>query len=337
MLYRLPFTFTAVSIKKGHRKMEPHIFGDWALTEIPHVTADEAPVSMRWQTSWANKQVTHEARWFEEANWALAIPRDPRVPTPTYGHDHLAKLSDTAKREGGRFSSHLMAYSSATGQDFGNLNRFLSFSRTAPGRVDEYDPADLREVSQSDRQPMHDRLVRHASNLLFVDGQLWVRGKEPCYAVHDHNAGMVTIQNSVSDVPEAWCPSNNSFFRADRLDEAMDFAAERTGNPATAPYKIEILMPEAVLFDDEGFALKRSARHIVDKSFESMKNAPANAVRAWLAAREAGNGKSMDMEAVVSAVSEMSNYLKDEELRQIAEQAIRRWDFRPIGNEFPTP
>lgn len=327
MLYRLPFTFTALSIKKGHRKMEPHVFGDWALVEIPHVTSEDAPVSMRWQSAWTNRQVTHEARWFEGSNWAPAIPRDARVPTPDYTHEDLARLKTTSRRENG-FSSHLLAYAKATGQDFGNLNRFLTGHERDPSRVTAYDPESLKRIERSDRQQMHDRLVQEAANLLFIDGLLWVGGKEPCYAVHGFNEGGITIQNSASDIPDNWIPSSNNFFRADRLDDAIDFASEKSDVPATVPFRIEVLMPEAVLFDDEAFSIRRSARWIVDNTFENMKDAPAEAVRAWLRLREA-----TEPEEAAEAMAEIQPHLQNESHLQVAETALRRWDFRPIEAE----
>lgn len=342
MLLRLPYTFTVVGTKKGHRKVEPHVFGSWMDFEIPDITSDDAAVSMRWIETRTNDEAVREVRWFEGANWSAALPRRPGMAAADFLPGDIANMGRLANEAivGRRVGqpSHLIAYAAATGQEFGNLNRFLTFSRRDPSHVAEFDPAIIRETVSSDRREMEANLVRGAGNLLFVDGSLWLRNKEPCYAVHEHHAGMVTINESSADIPQRWYPASNNFFRADRLDDAMDFAADLSGLAATAPSRIDILIPEAVQYRDEDDALRRSAGHIVEHTFERLRHAPSAIVETWLAVRDSLANGETDFNEVADHLKGMSNFVKnDDDLRRVIERAERRWNLRPLETPGVAP
>lgn len=338
MLHRLPYTYTVVSIKKGHRKLEPHSFGGWVEVEIPHVSSGEAPVSMRWTERWAATAAEREVRWFEGSNWSVPFPARPSTPGSDFRPEDLARMGEIERQVISRrirSPSFLLAYALATKQRYPELVQFL-----ADNAIGEYDPAEIREAESSDRQMMEDNIIRGARNLLFVDGQLWVRDKEPCYGVHQHNTIKLEIHEASAAIPMEWNPGFNCLFRADRLDDALDLAREMGADDFAVPNRIEVLIPEAVQFRDEEDALRRSIGHVVQGSFSSLRDAPAETVQAWLALRESLRGDQVDMEAAAACLKRMSGFLDDNrDLKQVAERMQRRWELRPMetGQGFTGP
>lgn len=341
MLCSLPYAYEVDLMLKGHRTFTTFPFGAWMEVEIADVASTDAPVSMRWTQDAHGEAIEREARWFDGDNWQPAISGWPNPPGKEFTPEdfrRMGPLERGALLSEGR-DTLLAAYARATRQSYVSLRRHVG-SATQLVSLEETDTSRIRKIGTSNRQKMEDRIVRAANDMLFIDGRLWVRGKEPCYTVvrHKPREGIVSVYGSAADMPTEANPETMDMFRADRFDDARDLAFDLIGEAAGMPDRIEVLIPEAVLFRDEEDALRRNADHIVEKTYPDVRRAPEDFVLAWLALRESVAKRKTDMDAAMDCLKRMSGFLpEDSFLRAAANRMIKRWNLRPLEAEFPTP
>lgn len=339
MIYRIPFVYTVAGTLKGHRKVEPHLYGDWVDVEIPHVVARDAPVSMSWNQDFpAQEPLRHELRWHEDGNWIRAFSDSGHRDPIHFVADDFARLaeSETQHIRNRTGSSHLELLAKVTGQDRYTLRGFVCGTTYREHGIKEYDPSTMRQHFYNNRAEIEAEVTAKARNLLFIDGSLWVRGGEPCYAVHSYQRGRVEIFPSTTSIPEAWNVVANNFFRADRLEDALDLASELAGGTeARAPELIEVLISEAVQFDDEGEALLRASRQAVDKGTELLRNGSAERVTAWLALREALKAEHPNLDDAMACLRRLGDQMHEtSDIRKAADHVERRWNLRPLDNSL---
>lgn len=336
MLCRIPYTYTAVATLKGHRNPEPLLFGAWTEADIPDLSGLDAPEALAWrETLFGGVAVRKATRWHDGANWSLPVDygnADAAISAEEFAG--LARLEDLALRNRtGRGPSDVVGR--ATRQDVNDLSRFLN----PRGPVKEIDPAGIREMHHDGRREAEDRAILGARNLLFVDGKLWIRGGEPCYALSvpglngpEHQEPAV----GVSQQPHPqWSSYAMSFFRADRLEDACDYLLEITGaNGVRIAGEIEILIADAVLFDDEKEALLRCARETVANRTEWLPHASEEAIMAWVALRDGLKQDEPDAEVMADRLAEARRTLAvNGQPAATIDKALRRWELRPIPGE----
>lgn len=332
MLCRIPYTYTVAGILKGHRKVEPYTFGAWTEAEVADVSSPEAPVSMSWEARLFGQTVRKETRWMEGANWSRPQGYDGGDSIITAeGFLRLNELeAEILRTRGGIEPSALIG--EATGQDVSDLRSFLM------RYVSEMNPGEFREVEYSSRREAEARAVDGSRNLAFIDGELWVKGGEPCYVLSVPGINAPTSHApsiGVSPLPDPeWKSYAMSFFRADRLADASDYLRELSGQDAVEiTNDIEILIPEAVQFDDEGEALLRCAREIWSGRAEGLRHASSQAVLTWLALRDGTLSDSPDLEALAGHLADARRSLAQYgRPAETIDKALKRWEMRPMAD-----
>lgn len=330
--YRIPFIYQIAGIRRGGRKVEPFLFGAWADVQIPSVASGEAPVSMSWSDRHPDLGIhPRQTRWFEEANWEpvdLGSPDRAAVPLRAGDFHRLREIEKNhAMRNVG--TSPIERLAKATGQDYYDLSSFLLGGNSSHGIV-EFDPSDMRETLWSGRAEAEALLEDKARELLFVDGDLWIKGGEPHYGIRRTPAGGVVV------VPDEGIHRNypayhSSFFRADRLDDAIDFARREYGaDDVRIASRIEVFIPEAVQFDAEGELLERTARQAIDKGMRFLRTCSTEQALAWIALRDCHGRKGGDHDELAERLREYGNTTSNPTIALPVARTMRRWDMRPM-------
>lgn len=330
-LYRIPYVFQAAATLKRHRNIEPYMFGAWTEAEIPHVSSDEAPVALAWEEQLNGRNpVRHVTRWHEGQNW---VPADMDIAyrsRASFTPDDLGRLPELEHQSirDRRGFSHLQALANATGQDYYRLRRFV-VTAEVPGFKD----TDIREVHHSDRVETEELVLKGCRNLLFIDDQLWIGGYEPCYAAS-------ALETAAASVKVA-TPGNNwrnvlsiGLFRADRLDDAADFAREISGNPDAdvTMERIEIIIPEAVTFADEEHAILQAGSQALSKAVRNLHLASTESLIVWAALRDGLARSDICTEEAARLLVDLAKaFPHNHDIGRIADIATRRWNMRPLN------
>lgn len=334
MLCRIPYTYTVAAIMKGCRKIEPFVFGAWTDAEIPDISACDAPEAISWKERRFGQTVRRATRWFDGSNWTLPLDCancEQHIEAGDFGRLPVLETQALIDRRG-REPSYIVG--GATGQDISDLRAFLS----SRGMIEEANPSDIREMHYSGRQEAEDRTLRGARNLLLIDGTLWVKGGEPCYVLSSPGRNAPEHADAsigISAFPGSdWSSFAMNFFRADRLDDACDFLREISGREqVSVPETIEVHIPDAVQFDDEKEALLRCASQTVSGQADMLRHSSTESVLTWLALRDGSESHDPDLEALALHLAEARRtFASHGQAAAAIDQALRRWDLRPLHN-----
>src|SRR5690606_2602169 len=96
--------------------------------------------------------------------------------------------------------------------------------------------------------------------------------------------------------------------------------------------RIEVLIPEAVTFDDEADAQLRAGAHAVKEAVPSLPHAPVEALLAWAALRDGlagGDASAEEVRSLLDAVA--AAFPHNQGIARAAEAARRRWNLRPLN------
>lgn len=329
MLARLPYLFTVAGFLKGHRVPEAYVFGGWLEADIEETTAHDAPVAFAWDG--ADGQPRSEVRWHDGLAWTRASAGG--ATGPDIDVMDLRRLGDPGQYDGSLHGC-LTEYAAATEQDYSSLYWFLK-----AGPVGTYEPDRFREILHNGIREAEDAAAERCRRLLSIDGQLWIQGGEPYYGVTPSSQAQVTVHQGL--VPGNASALYNQFFRADRLEDALAAARAAHGMDIDAginlPSSIDVLLPEALAFDDDGEHLVRSARQALTSGFETLARGPTERIHAWAALRDAVN-EPEDLETLAQLLLRYSETFHETSFtRRLSEQAVRRWDIRPIDADAFSP
>lgn len=326
---RIPFTYTVAGVLRRHRSHEPWIFGGWAEAEIPEVSEREAPASMTWMPDSdvrrGQNPERHVARWHGGRNYIDLGRRSP-APFLLSDFERLRDLERERIRGQGGLHSHLLA--DATGQDFWDLSGFLS------GSIPEEEGGEFREVLHHGRAEAEAAVLRRCRDLLFVDGKLWRAGAEPMYSVRVDPR----VHGPATPIMAIAGPGHNDsvtatvLFRADRPDDTADFCREMAGEAMEDVRfdRIEVLIPEAVTFDDEAWTQRAAARQALDASKPMLAEAPVPSLMAWAALRDAlaRDDPPEELHGLLEGLA--AAFPLSARVTRIAGIAARRWELRPV-------
>lgn len=334
MLFHMPYIFDAVVVDKRCRHASHGYFGDRHPVEIEEVSGSEAPVAMRWDVRKGDcDPFTCETRWFDNRHWiAFGSHEDPSP------HKPLATEMEIENPY--HYVAAVLRY------DYHRLEALKGFLQ---GKLPGFNPDDVREVHMVDRESGVLGAERAAGRLLIVDGYLHVPSHEPCYelSIRDRLVGG-------EQRPSAWIavdlhrnnqrsPFERPRFRADRPQDLRDYFRERFPRHAMrSSDRIEVLLPQSVNFEDDRHAVVHTARRVIgsfshaeDKQsgFEMLREMRAEDAVQWFLLRDAlaadGGGEEAAM-AIAARLGDLSRGMPESRLREEANDAIRRWEMRPV-------
>lgn len=343
--YRIPFIYQTAAVRKGGRKIEPLRFGAWADVRIPHVASDDAPASMLWLEIYPGREAhQRETRWFEDDNWEPAVPGSAihkAVPIHPGDFDRLREIENEQVRTNSP-SSTLQSLARAIGQDYYELRSFVC-NKQSQNRIVEHDPHEIRETLWSGRAEAEAAVTARARNLLFIDGVLWVRGGEPHYQIltgeNSRTPEGTAVISPATEVYPNHSAYHNSFFRADRLDDAIDFARREHGaRDVRIESRIEVTITEAVRFDDEGELLCRTALQAIDEGMKSLRTCSTEQAMAWLSLRDCLAREGRTNEDMADCLREYAEAAgTNPAIALPIGRTLRRWGLRPMDMEAFAP
>ncbi|MCZ7861409.1 hypothetical protein O9X98_08365 [Agrobacterium salinitolerans] len=261
MHVRLPFAYSHDYFNIGGRKLSSSTFYDWIEGEVEEVSAEHAPVAIRWQENRRDLREFHPV----EVRYSAGRFFVPGVRDRFDQHFEAMKAGDLIDPNGAHSVLKLLA-----GGDHG---RFMAAVTNAfqgkanpklpnPASV-EFDLGDTMEVSRRAAE-------RKIENLLVVDDTVWVSVDEPVlvnYADDPLIAGP-KIHRGISLYEPTFgnfgAPPNFAAHRIGRTDRWESYrqpvGKERLRLEAR---DIEILIPEAFIFDEERNAMRRAVEAVL--------------------------------------------------------------------------
>jgi len=289
-------------------------FGDWVDVEIDEVTSTNAPVALRWIDA-TSKELPRgaETRWFNGNHYRLVLNYDDSSEV-----DHFTKnaLFDACE------TGHPLSFALPIDHEFALQN-------VVTGRLAPLCESEFRKVENSTREEKEKQILKRASELLVVDGELWRTCNEPIYLLKQ-GVGLVVHVPTESD--PSYSPERK--FRIDRLDDVIhhfDILDEKW-----IKNRADVLIPESVCFDDESPALIHAARREVDRHKGSLEKMPTESLLAWARLRDSTGQAEGDpsptnmddlvdcLQSIIAATEQHPSYTHD------AERALERWSLRPL-------
>lgn len=326
MLVELPYVYSVRGILAGERLVKDHFVADWVSVKIEELSGSDAPVSMSWKWSDAGHETC--VRWIDGVNFR---------PSDHSGGEDAAKLVDlrgsVAQAVRDRSSSFGFVLSRAI---FGNTDSEAhgKFSRALLGRLPTHGEVKFRQVVSSDREEVRAGVLRTPERMVIVDGRIWLRGGEPCYMLSDSVPGRVMIHSE--EIHYTWDVRTSQFYRADRLEDVVEAARLRwPAREIRVPNIIDVLIHDAVAFDDDAEAVRRGGRQVMELVHRDLMEASSEVTRTWVDLKEALSGRPEESVEALEGLS--AQYREGTEVRAICEHVLRRWAMRPLEVGGLTP
>jgi len=321
MKLRIPFIYYADVVPKGARKARNMQFGEYVEAEVREVADFDAPVALRWEADRYGRggiDGFHERRWFEGKLWEPSIYYYSGRPNV---HINARSMAD-ATAKGYRHSPLIHSYEH-------------HFDRLFNGLVGPLVPSEHREVLSSEREEQLFRTLTAADGTLIVDGKVWVESYEPVYRISDSGGFQRYIRLEVIKPPTEE-RQQEGVFRLDRFEDLVAYAMDKFGEEIDEDRRVQVLVPEAVSYDDEYPSLLAGLRSAVESQRSDIGSRPTPEIMAWAEMRDAvaAMGASPDGRAIEAAIrateawmaaTEVNDYWKERPLT-----AIGRWNVRPI-------
>lgn len=257
---KIPVAYSCEVLEFRKRKKVRKDFGEWLEADIPDIPSEDAPVALRWKNpdhpvygtyndGLLNRTgETMETRWYDGSHWMPFFEKQNEDRAE-------GKIIQSADIQGLLDAGHLHNL-----PFFGTDWRMSEILR---GEISPLKEEDFKEVDFSGRDEELDRLSRTLNDLIFVDGQLWQRKREPVYDASRinwfENAGregsypIRFIPNAVDDNGK-YERKLEDLWRADQYAELCERLPEDIRERIVGP-EIEVLIPESLKYDPHGLAL----------------------------------------------------------------------------------
>lgn len=321
MKLRVPFVYYAEITPKKARNSRKAMFGEYVDAEIREVADFDAPVALRWAADkYGQKGLGgfNERRWFDGRLWEPSIYYYSGRPNE---HIDAAGLEE-ATRRGYRHSALIHNYDHQV-------------SQLIDGKVAALDPAECREVLSSERDRELRKTMDLIEGVLIVDGKVWKESAEPVYRVSDSGGFQRYIRLEVIEPPTE-LRQQEGVFRIDRFDDLVAYAREKFGEEFDDENRVDVLIPEAVGYDDEYPSLLAGLKETVDRQQSEIGSRETVEIVAWAGMRDAVRDMEAapDPETIEAAIQAAEAWLEttvaSKYWREAAVTAIGRWNVRPI-------
>lgn len=343
MLIKVPFSYEASVTKKRHKNPETLYF--WEVLDVEVAVLDDisAPVATRWhdeipqflpnygqRVEWGTppKGGIMETRWHEDTHFwpVLCIDRNNTMnPAPKMTAEVLVEKC-TERQE----SNNPLI------KDFYNRGHAEPVSLS-------YE--DYREVHSTTRHKAIASVMEKASNLIIVDGQVWVKGGEPVHYLKEVFLDGTSLQMVIKTLPHdsKFIKSPLQAYRADRFEQAAEASIIADDGGLTdinSKRKIEVFLHDSIRYDGEEQAILRSVTDVIEKyQGKTLKSIPDDVLEAFVPLRSYLNRASKDYEHLDAMTENFENFLmtiqfEDETSFKQGMNAIERWRHRPIQIDF---
>lgn len=329
MKLRVPFVYEATVLPKKARNPRAVWFGEFADVDIKEVSDFDAPVALRWAAGAFNRDGidgVNERRWFDGSFWEPAIYYYSGRPNE---HIDAANMAEATQK--GHSHSLLIRSVDWRVRDFLN--------GTAEGALHS---EDYRLVHSSFRDEELEKTLAIAGDTLIVDGKVWQRSFEPVYRVSDSGTFQRYVRLNVEKPPED-LRAQEGVFRLDRFDDLVAYALEKFGEEIDEKERVQVLVPEALAYDDEYPALLGGLKRVVQSQRDKIGDRETAEIMAWAVMRDAVREMeaSPDDRTINAAIERAQEWIEvtaaDEFWTEPAVSAIKRWSVRPIQLDDDAP
>lgn len=321
MKLRIPFIYYADVVPKGARKSRRTQFGEYVDAEIREVADFDAPVALRWEADKYGREGVdgfNERRWFDGKLWEPSLYYYSGRP-----NEHIdARAMADATAKGYRHSPLIHNYDH-------------QFDKLFHGQAGPLVPAEHREIISSDRDLELGKTLAAVEGTLIVDGKVWVESVEPVYRVSDSGGFQRYIRFEIIKPPSEE-RQQEGVFRLDRFEDLVAYAMEKFGEEIDEDRRVQVLIPEAVTYDDEYPSLLAGLRQTVEYQRSDIGKRPTPEIIAWAEMRDAVSDMeaSPDGETIEAAIRATEAWMATAEVdgywKEAALTAIGRWNVRPI-------
>lgn len=302
MLFRVPFVYSAEVVLKNHSNGRTIDCGEWLDVDVMEVSSMEAPIATRWKESTWHGKVTHETRWFDGHHY---MPVGGRTITTD-------EMSNLCLHGVGHDNPLVTA-------PLWRAKEVLSGSRKALSELQ------VRRTIRSERDHAIREVETAAAKLIIVDDTVWAKVHEPIYEYDGF-----FVRPTVSPARD----SNQSGmrFRADRIDDMIDHFGIAASE---AEDRIDVLIPESLLYDDETPAFLENVNFIISATASSVAGYTKEGMMVWADLRDAyyealEETSNRRLDALEAALRTYADFSPPFFNSNRAEAALNRWSLRPI-------
>lgn len=248
-----PLSYAADIIPVGKRRIaQVEVFEDVAV-EIPTVSPDDAPVSVRWTGALALSMPveTIDYRSHGGHSWRQARGIDGRPID-------LAGFRAELRRLEAEDVQSTMWIDFPWGEKRSATFR-LPLLEDRVSRPRPRDAIEAKSWIADRRQSTVDKaILMSREEMLIIGDELWLKAQEPGWIFQMMNRDEISIQPWRPQLLNPATQSQEIRFRADHLDQAVAHI-ERCGKSAVCPRaaEIEVVRPDLLTFDERYYACRR--------------------------------------------------------------------------------
>lgn len=344
MIIKVPFSYQASVIKKGHRKEETLYFWEFADIEIPEVDDMDAPIATRWfdrlpefltgfheKSTWgaSPEDGINETRWFDDNHWWPAVQIDRNRH---YGED-CSRIS-------------VQQLTSMCEQFDSNDNPIMAaFYRRGSSDPVPLIEDDFRQVASETRTTELAALHQRASDLIIVDGGVWRRGLEPvCYLKELYSVGSShQMVIKIAENGHRTIKDERNTYRADMYDQAVRASVIQDDGDIQDIYsdrRIEVFIPESIRYDGEERAFESAIDSVLSTyGSKQAKFIPSDVLLTYVPLRTAAFEMKQSLTTLDEVSSHFENFLMsiqfdDDTTFKTGMSALDRWKSKPISLDF---
>ncbi|WP_315920911.1 hypothetical protein [Mesorhizobium sp. SP-1A] len=361
MMIKVPFKYEARVHKKRFKEPSNETFYEWLDVEIPEIDDIDAPIA----TQWFDETPDELRSLNERENWGAA-PQDGICQTRWFNNDHWWPALDveTKSQDYKKFYRERMTPERLTelckdaDEKCNPLMLKDTFTRQMHTDI-EYkgnalDPKDFKAVYDSNREEVFENLQDRLTDLMIVDGQIWVRGKPPVVYLKTHIlandetgnlVGLLKIlpegDSSIKNANQVY--SLNQF--NDAREVAMSFASEDQADP-NERIKLTVLVAESIKDDAEQKAIVQIAHEVDEKfsdhfskDYRKMNELPPETGISYFEFRRALLALDGSDERIENLVEAMQKFqplceIAHEDSGRRMRHILGRWETKPIELNF---
>lgn len=354
----VPFKYEARVLKKRHKEPTKETFFEWLEVDLPEFDDMEAPVAVQWfdetpqeissmknREEWggAPKDKICQTRWFNNDHWWPAL--DKEVSKDNYKSFQAERISPEVLR--GKCLSAEDSFNPLVLEN--TLHRLMLTDTEFKGKP--LIASDFKEVFSSNRNEVLDKLLEKINDVIIVNDQVWVRGKQPVvymkntFIPEDGRGSFISLLKIVPEDDE--CVKNsNSVYSLNQFEEARAKAFERAEEGQADPNErinLAVFISESIKNDMENKNLLTAAtlteasfgKHFGEYEFRRWSNLPPETGISFFEFKRtllAVDGSEEGYQALADAIEKFEPLCMaaDEHSGIRLRNALARWNARPI-------
>lgn len=334
MRVQIPFAYRVDGVNHDGLTVRADVRIESFAADIREMSADDAPIAFFYLEGPAARSLPHVVRIGSGGSFYRSAPWNAGHGDikPSIGAGYLARSTDNrTDAYAGYLAERDIDPKSA------EAHKIVSWYNR-PGISDDVPPSEsLREVHNTDRGLRLIEAQEFAERLAIIDGKIVFQCHEPKIAValnSDMAPAVVmgwsgstrlgTVMNRSLGI-RVGDPTETRFFRADDLDGAKAFIADR-GIDNHMDYAKELIcrLPQVMTFDPAAEYVERMAAAVVEMASGDVGSLEAEAIQSWLLLRD--GTKSMASDAIMDHVRTLIPHVGNEAKRLEMREAVVEWE-----------